>query len=98
MKRTLESGRRLVVIAYDIGDDRRRAKVAATVLGFGGRIQGSVYELWLSNRQIEKMWAKVWSLVEKGDLIRCYVVCGTCERSIRSVGHTQPNEEVMFLA
>lgn len=87
----------LIVVAYDITDDRRRARVAALLLSFGGRIQGSVYELWLDGRQLERMWAGLADLVASGDLVRCYVLCGSCERRIRSYGLSPPIEERAYI-
>ncbi len=85
-----ESAKSLVVVAYDISDDRRRGRVANTLLSFGARIQGSVYELWLTPRQLEAMWHAVGELSMPEDLIRCYALCGACERRIRSYGMRQP--------
>ena len=60
--------RTLVVVAYDIPSDRRRGKMADILLGFGARIQGSVYELWLTKRDIERCWLRLTALAEDGDL------------------------------
>ncbi|MBV9282961.1 MAG: CRISPR-associated endonuclease Cas2, partial [Chloroflexi bacterium] len=49
-----EPQRSLVVIAYDISEDRVRSRVANTILSYGGRIQGSVYEVWITDRQLER--------------------------------------------
>lgn len=88
--------RSLIVVAYDIPDDRRRQRVANTLLGFGARIQGSVYELWLSPREIENMWHKVGRLVADGDLLRCYTLCTGCQERTRSYGMPTPEREVAF--
>lgn len=88
-----ESAKNLVVVAYDIPDDRRRARMANRLLSFGARIQGSVYELWLTPRQFEAMWCAVGELHAGGDLIRCYTLCGACERRIRSYGMPQPERQ-----
>lgn len=85
-----ESEKSLVVVAYDIFDDRRRERMANTLLSFGARIQGSVYELWLTARQLEAMWYAVGRLRAPEDLIRCYTLCSACERRIRSYGMPQP--------
>ena len=86
-----------VVAAYDIGDDRRRAKVAELVLGFGARIQGSVYELWLDERRLERLWAMIGEAVEEDDLVRCYVVCAACRLRTRSYGMADPQDAVAFI-
>ncbi len=88
-----ESAKSLVVVAYDIPDDRRRGRVANHLLSFGARIQGSVYELWLTPRQLEAMWYGLGELCAREDLIRCYTLCGACERRIRSHGMPEPARE-----
>jgi len=45
-----------VVISYDIADDRRRLKVAQTLLDFGGeRVQRSVFECYITERNYERL-------------------------------------------
>jgi CRISPR-associated protein Cas2 len=88
--------RSLVVVAYDIPDDRRRQRVANTLLGFGARIQGSVYELWLTPREIERMWHKVSLQVGEDDLLRCYTLCAECHERTRSHNMARPEREVAF--
>lgn len=89
--------RTLVVVAYDMPNDRRRAKMAKVLLGFGARIQGSVYELWLTKRQVERCWEQATAVAAKGDILRFYFLCDTCVRRTRSYGMEQPKEEVSFI-
>ncbi len=91
------AGRSFVVVTYDISDDKRRTKVAEILLGFGARIQGSVYELWLDERQTERMWAKVEAAVVPGDLVRCYLLCAACRPRTRSYGQTTPEINEVFI-
>lgn len=85
-----EPDRRLVVVAYDISSDRRRARIANTILSYGGRIQGSVYEVWVTDRQIERLWGSLCRQAERGDLLRAYLLCGACVGRVRSYGHDDP--------
>jgi len=89
--------RSFVVVAYDIGDDRRRARVAEVLLGFGGRIQGSVYELWLDERRLERLWSRISEEVGEGDLVRCYVVCTACRLRTRAYGSPPPQDVEVFI-
>lgn len=96
--RQSNSGKRsLIVVTYDISDDRRRTRVAEVLLSFGGRVQGSVYELWLDDRRLERMWDAVGKLVTNDDLVRCYVLCGACEGRVRSYGMDAPGDPVVFI-
>lgn len=53
--------RQSYLVCYDIADDRRLAKVAKTMKGFGDRVQFSVFECQLT----------------KADLVRCRAVLGS---------------------
>lgn len=53
--------RQSYLVCYDIADDRRLAKVAKTMKGFGDRVQFSVFECQLT----------------KADLVRCRSVLGS---------------------
>jgi CRISPR-associated protein Cas2 len=92
-----EPERHLVVVAYDIPSDRRRARIANTILGYGGRIQGSVYEVWVTDRQLESLWGSLCREVERGDLFRVYLLCGACVARTRSHGHDEPASPVALI-
>lgn len=90
--------RSLVVVAYDITDDKRRVRIAQLLLSFGARVEASVYELWLTKRDLENMWHRITREAQQGDLIRCYVLCDGCVRRVRSRGLDAPKEEIAFFA
>lgn len=95
---TSQNTRSLVIVAYDISDDKRRARAAKILLGFGARVEASVYELWLTSVQIERMWHALSRTVKDGDLVRCYTVCDACVRRTRSTTLTAPKDEIAFFA
>ena len=43
------------ILAYDIGNDRRRAKIARLMESMGARVQGSVFEAYLKPDELESM-------------------------------------------
>lgn len=90
--------RSLVVVTYDSSDDQRRARLANALLSYGARIQLSVYELWLTAPDLEAMWHHLGRLQESGDQIRCYLLCESCERRVRSYGMESPHNDVAFFA
>lgn len=76
-----------VVVSYDIGDDRRRDKVARVLQGFGERVQESVFECHLSTRQYEKLRSRLATvLVLPQDSIRYYLLCRKCVSRIAAFG------------
>lgn len=63
----------LVLISYDIADDRRRARVLALLKGYGRRVQRSVFECRLSARELAALTAELLATIdEEADSVRCY--------------------------
>jgi CRISPR-associated protein Cas2 len=40
----------LVLVTYDISDNKRRTKLATFLEGYGRRVQKSVFECWLTDK------------------------------------------------
>lgn len=81
----------LVVIAYDIADDRRRAEVAGRLLGWGERVQESVFECWLNAAELRLLKDTLAELVdETTDRIRFYRLCRKDTAGIRCQGLARP--------
>lgn len=61
------------VIVYDISNDKKRSKIAKILLSYGDRVQKSVFECDLSDRQIEDLRKKLEAFeYESEDTIRMY--------------------------
>lgn len=56
---------RRTIIAYDIPDDRRRTKLAKILLGYGDRIQYSVFVVDCSPARMLRLKDQVQDVVEK---------------------------------
>lgn len=56
----------LVLVVYDIPDDKRRNKLAIFLEGYGRRVQKSVFECFLSLAQMQQLHQRLLGLV-KGD-------------------------------
>ncbi|HIQ21118.1 MAG TPA: CRISPR-associated endonuclease Cas2 [Planctomycetes bacterium] len=82
----------LCVFAYDSPDDRRRARIARTLEDVADRVQGSVFEGWLSERQLEETWRRVQQVVDPAaDDVRVYRLCSYCLQQARVLG-PQPRQ------
>ncbi|GBD22623.1 CRISPR-associated endonuclease Cas2 2 [bacterium HR29] len=68
----MRAGESYVVVAYDIPDDRRRAKLARLLAGYGDRVQRSVFECDLRPSEYEELVKRVGRMWCEGDLIRIY--------------------------
>ena len=67
------------IVAYDIADDKRRAKVVKILEGIGIRVNFSVFECMLSKVQHETIRHQLQSLIDiKEDQIIIYPICTKC--------------------
>lgn len=93
-----ESNTTLYIIAYDIPDDRRRTKIHKLLCGYGSWTQFSLFECWLTRRQLIELRAKLARhLREEHDSIRFYPLCRSCVGRVETVGSARPAEEQVFL-
>ena len=73
----------LTVVAYDVGDDRTRQRIACILLGAGARrIQKSVFELNVDWRTLARIRQRLKRLCRRGDSIVYYTLCARCRKSV----------------
>jgi CRISPR-associated protein Cas2 len=100
MRKKAQIGRQTTcyVIAYDIPDDKRRTKIHKVLLGFGKWTQYSLFECFLSQKDLILLRAKLAQhLVEEADSVRFYPLCANCVSKVETVGGAQPSEESVFI-
>jgi CRISPR-associated protein Cas2 len=79
--------RSFYLAAYDITDDKRRAKVAKYMESIGERVQGSVFEVYLTPEELEKLVKKAGKMIKTSqDSLRIYQLCESCRGKIRAIG------------
>ena len=85
---------RLIVVSYDIPDDRRRLRLANTLKDFGVRVQYSVFECRLEPNDLEKLRQRLGKLVEPAeDSVRLYHFCLECDEKQEIYGQGKLTEE-----
>lgn len=77
---------KFLCVTYDIGDDKRRNRVFKTLKRYGLAVQYSVFECWLTDRQVEEMREELARIVGEDDSIRFYDLCHACHRATITVG------------
>ncbi len=88
----------LYVVAYDIPDDKRRSKVHRLLCGYGSWTQYSLFECWLTRRQLLELRAKLAPhLLEERDSVRLYPLCGACQGKVITVGSARPQDPVTVI-
>ncbi len=87
------------IVSYDIPDDKKRDRVAKTLLDFGTRVQYSVFECILDGKLLEKMTAKLSKMISDEDSVRIYALCAKCEgvAKVLGKGEVTKDENVFIL-
>lgn len=72
--------KKFYLVGYDIASDKRRAKVAKIMEGFGYRVQFSLFECCLNGNDLGEMMRKVAPsiVIAEGDSILIYLLCQSC--------------------
>ena len=85
----------LYLIAYDISVDARRTELAELLEGFGQRVQRSVFECDLNEREYQALERKMKRMLklEEGDNVRIYRLCGACAGNVTVLGNGLPVEK-----
>ena len=67
----------LLVISYDITDDKRRNNIASELKNFGQRVQKSVFECYVNNDDAVVLKGRLERIIDLSeDSIRYYYICG----------------------
>ncbi len=86
------------VVAYDIPDDRRRTRVHKILTGFGNWTQYSLFECFLTRKQLVLLRSKLAEHLEaKQDSVRFYPLCASCVDKVETIGGPPPTEELLFV-
>ncbi|MTJ07795.1 CRISPR-associated endonuclease Cas2 [Anabaena sp. UHCC 0204] len=90
---------KLWLVCYDVKDDKRRTKLAKLIEQRCQRVQYSVFECPLDdkelNYQLEKRWLKVLKLSE--DNLRVYPLDETAKQNTRVFGSDPPYQPPDYL-
>ncbi|HZS79698.1 MAG TPA: CRISPR-associated endonuclease Cas2 [Ktedonobacteraceae bacterium] len=98
MKRRANNTTTCYVVAYDIPDDRRRTKVHQTLLGFGKWTQYSLFECFLTRRDMILLQAKLAEhLIASEDSVRFYPLCANCISKVETVGGGPPSDDLLYI-
>jgi CRISPR-associated protein Cas2 len=81
----------LVLVVYDIPDDKRRQKLATFLEGYGRRVQESVFECFLSLQEMKILHTKVQRRVKPTeDNVRFYWIPVDAVSRTLTVGSEPP--------
>ena len=79
--------RHFFLVSFDISKDKIRYRVVKVLLKFGTRVQKSVFECLLNDKQYLEMKSALDKLIERDtDSIRYYHLCQNCVKTIEITG------------
>lgn len=81
----------LVLIIYDIVDNKKRLKLAKLLQGYGRRVQKSAFEAVLTQKKYDKLIRQIPQFVSEEDSIRIYRIQGKSQ--VISFGNFIDEEE-----
>jgi CRISPR-associated protein Cas2 len=88
-----------VVITYDISEDRRRARVAATLQQYGDRVQRSVFVCALDTGQLSELLRLVTEMIDTAtDSVYAFRQCAACWETVGVVGQATVDDEPYYWA
>ena len=85
----------LVVVSYDVPENRRRGRIAQALQDFGGeRVQLSVFECYLTARNWTRLQERLGKIIHpEEDSVRLYRLCEQCRENVLFLGCAAPIEE-----
>lgn len=85
----------LIIVAYDIADHRRLARLARHCEDYGVRVQYSVFECRMDADRFECFWQELKDLMDPdADRLVAYRICARCAAEIAVAGTMERNETV----
>jgi CRISPR-associated protein Cas2 len=87
------------VVAYDISEDRRRARVAATIQQWGDRVQRSVFVCTLDHTQLAELTDRVKEIINPDtDSVYVFRQCAACWHDVIVLGQASVDDEPYYWA
>lgn len=84
----------VVLVTYDVADDRVRARLSDRLGVVGQRVQESVFECSVTERDLDSLVADARTLLadDPDASVRFYRLCTACLSASRGIGRLHPSE------
>ena len=87
------------IVAYDISDDRRRARVAAVLQAYGDRIQRSVFVCTLEAGLLAEVRSRMADIINPDtDSVYVFRQCAACWEAMGIHGQASSADEPLYWA
>lgn len=91
------SKKKLVLIIYDIVDNKRRGRLVKLLESYGNRVQKSAFETLLTTRQYDEVISRVAQIMDSEDNVRLYRLNSSNEIVLLGKSDTIYEEEVIIV-
>ena len=71
------------LVCYDIRDPKRLYRAAKCLLGYGQRVQYSVFRCWASRKQTERLRWELTEILEPEDDVLIIPLCSRCVEGLK---------------
>ena len=92
-----DGNKKLVLIIYDIVDNRRRGKMVKLLESYGNRVQKSAFEALLTVRQYNDLIPQIVHIMDEEDNVRLYRLNSSNEIVLLGKSDTIYEEEVIII-
>jgi CRISPR-associated protein Cas2 len=86
-----------MIVAYDIADPKRLAKIAKIMKDYGTRVQKSIFEATVKGHIIDEMRRRVEeTIIPEEDGVKYFPLCAKCSDTVEVIGQgvfIDPDEE-----
>lgn len=89
--------KRLVLIIYDIMENKTRAKMVKLLESYGRRVQKSAFEVLISNSQYNVLIDKIGKVMDQEDNVRIYRLNSSNEVLLLGTSMTIYEDEVIIV-
>jgi CRISPR-associated protein Cas2 len=88
----------IVVVSYDVPDNRRRTRLHRLLEGYGVAVQRSVFECAIAPEQLGRLLARARATIEpEEDDLRLYSLCPRCHAATTRLGPGPTGEQPPLL-
>jgi CRISPR-associated protein Cas2 len=90
------AGEMLTIVAYDISEPKRLTRIARICEDYGVRVQYSIFECRLEEREFEEFWLKLLCEIEEDeDRLVAYKIDARCAKETQTAGTMVCSEKVV---
>lgn len=92
-----DSNKKLVLIIYDIIDNKTRNKMVKLLESYGNRVQKSAFEALLTSAQYNEVIRKICNIINEEDNVRMYRLNSSNEVVLIGTSDTIYEEDVIII-